>query len=80
MPATLRLRQPLGVIFMDSARIASGIPGVRRWITSIAASGVISRGEKPVPPVVSTRAIFFSSAHFKSSDWIISASSGTMAV
>lgn len=67
MPAALRDRHPLGVMRMDSARIASGMPGVSRSTTSMVASGVMSRGEKPVPPVVSTRAMPRSSAHLQSS-------------
>ena len=39
-----------------------------------------TKAEKPVPPVVSTRAIFRSSAHLQSSFLIISGSSGTMDV
>ena len=35
--------------------MASGIPGVSRWHTARVASGVTSRGEKPVPPVVTIR-------------------------
>ena len=50
IPAALRLRQPLGVIFIDSARMASGMPGVCRSTTFSVASGVMSLGEKPVPP------------------------------
>ena len=37
------------------ARMASGMPRVSRSTTARVASGVTSRGEKPVPPVVSTR-------------------------
>ena len=61
IPATLRLKQPLGVMRMDSDRMASGMPGVGRSRICMVASGVMSRGEKPVPPVVSTRAVFNSS-------------------
>ena len=80
MPAALRLRQPLGVMRMLSARMASGMPGVGRSMISMAASGVMSRGEKPVPPVVSTRAMPSSSEHLTSSFRIISRSSGSMEV
>ena len=62
MPAALRERQPRGVIFMLSARMASGIPRVSRSTTAKVASGVTSRGEKPVPPVVRIRFTRFSSA------------------
>ena len=37
---------------MEYARIASAIPGTNRSATSRVASGVTSRGERPVPPVV----------------------------
>ena len=80
MPAALRERQPRGVMRRLSARMASGIPRVSRSTTARVASGVMSRGEKPVPPVVSTREILSSSAQWISSAWIMSFSSGTMAV
>ena len=35
--------------------MASGMPGVMRWQTARVASGVTSRGAKPVPPVVTMR-------------------------
>lgn len=38
--------------------MASGIPGTARSMTSSVASGVQSRGEKPVPPVVRMRLVF----------------------
>ena len=80
MPAAFLERQPLGVIFMLSALISSGMPGVSLSITAFVASGVMSRGANPVPPVVSTNATFSSSAHFMSSSFIISISSGTIEV
>ena len=52
IPAAERERHPFGVIFMLSARMSSGMPGVSRSMTAFVASGVISRGENPVPPVV----------------------------
>ena len=55
IPAAARLRQPRGVMRMLSARMASGMPRVSRSTTARVASGVTSRGEKPVPPVVTTR-------------------------
>ena len=51
IPAASRDRQPRGVMRMDSARMASGMPGVSRSTTALVASGVMSRLEKPVPPV-----------------------------
>lgn len=80
IPAALRDKHPLGVMRMDSARIASGIPGVGRSITAMVASGVMSLGENPVPPVVRIKAIPKVSAHLHNSLRIISESSGTMAV
>ena len=76
MPAAPLERQPRGVILMLSARMASGMPRVSRSTTASVASGVTSRGEKPVPPVDSTRDTPSSSAHFISSLFIISGSSG----
>ena len=55
MPAAARDRHPRGVMRMLAARMASGIPGAGRSTTARVASGVTSLGEKPVPPVVSTR-------------------------
>ena len=54
--ATPRDRHPLGVIFRLSARMASAMPGHSRSATERVASGVMSRGENPVPPVVRMRA------------------------
>ena len=42
--------------------MASGMPGTSRSQTAIVASGVTSRGEKPVPPVVKMTSASFSSA------------------
>ena len=53
-PATPRERRPCGVFAIESARTASAIPGATRSSTSVVASGVTSRGPKPVPPVVRT--------------------------
>ena len=52
IPAVERLSMARFVIVILYARIASGIPGTRLSIISSVASGVISLGEKPVPPVV----------------------------
>ncbi len=43
------------VILNDSLRIYSAIPGALRVATAMVASGVTSRWEKPVPPVVIIR-------------------------
>ena len=50
-----------GVICSEYQRMASGIPGTMRSATSSVASGMQSRAEKPVPPVVT-----ISSASFRS--------------
>ena len=52
IPETPRESMPIGVCFIDSARIASAMPGASRSITALVASGVTSSGVKPVPPVV----------------------------
>ncbi len=53
--ATPREIIAIGVTFNDSARIASAIPGASRSITFDVASGVLSRGPSPVPPVVTIK-------------------------
>ena len=53
IPATARDSMACGVILSDSARMTSARPGASRSITDRVASGVTSRGAKPVPPVVS---------------------------
>ena len=75
-PAAALESIPIGVIFMLSARIASGIPLTSLSTTARVASGVTSLIEKPVPPVVATRVTFSSSAHLTSSALICSISSG----
>ena len=73
-------RQPRGVIRILSARMASGIPGASRSTTAKVASGVTSRGEKPVPPVVRTSCTFRLSAQSVSAAWTGSSPSGMIAV
>ena len=51
-----------GVIFSDSARRCSTMPGTSRSLTSRVASGVTSRGLRPVPPQVKTTSAWSSSA------------------
>lgn len=77
MPAASRERQARGVIANEAARIASGMPGAMRSQTAAVASGVTSRGEKPVPPVVSTSATS-DAARRRSSVSITTCSSGTI--
>jgi len=54
-PAAPRERRPCGVFAIESARSACAMPGASRSTTSRVASGVTSRGARPVPPVVRTR-------------------------
>src|SRR5690349_23966578 len=54
-PAVPRESKPCGVFAIESARSACAIPGASRSSTSRVASGVTSRGARPVPPVVRTR-------------------------
>ena len=65
------------VYFMVSSLMASGIPGTIFSHTASVASGVTSLGAKPVPPVVTIRAISFDEALIMASD-IFSFSSGTI--
>ena len=55
MPLRPRASMPCGEMAVENARMASSRPGVGRSTTSAVASGVTSRGAKPVPPVVTTR-------------------------
>ena len=52
IPAVARLSMARLVMVILYARIASGIPGTRLSTISSVASGMISLGENPVPPVV----------------------------
>src|ERR1051326_2310614 len=52
-PATPRESMPKGVCWRLAIRIASAMPGASRSIMASVASGVTSRGARPVPPVVS---------------------------
>ena len=52
IPAVALESMARSVYFMLFMRIASGMPGTILSVTSIVASGVMSRFEKPVPPVV----------------------------
>ncbi len=53
-PATPRESSACGVRAIASVRMASARPGASRSMNASVASGVTSRGAKPVPPVVST--------------------------
>ena len=80
VPATARDSMARGVIFSPSTHMATGMAGISRSSTARVASGVTSRGESPVPPVVTISPIRFSSAHSRSAPLICSCSSGTTAV
>ena len=54
VPATARESIACGKRVIPAARIASEIPGTDLSMTSLVASGVWSRGDSPVPPVVTT--------------------------
>ena len=55
MPEIPRERIPIGVCRALSARSASAKPGASRSSTARVASGVMSSGVSPVPPVVKIR-------------------------
>ena len=55
IPLRPRESIPCGETAIETARMCSSRPGVARSTTRAVASGVTSRGAKPVPPVVSTR-------------------------
>ena len=67
MAATPLESMALGVISKDFARIYSSIPGTCLSDTFKVASGALSRGESPVPPVVNIRFSFDSSQRRMSS-------------
>ena len=54
---TLLVNIARGVIRMEYARMAYGMPGTCLSATASVASGVTSRAVKPVPPVVRMRSI-----------------------
>ena len=75
-PATALEIIARGVFLSPLYLMASGMPGISRVIISSVASGVTSRGEGPVPPVVRIRSTLL---HKESSFFLISAfSSGRM--
>lgn len=57
-PTTCREVIANGVFSNVRMRMASAIPGMVRWMTSLVASGVTSRGPRPVPPVVAITSTF----------------------
>ncbi len=70
----------IGVFFTVAARIASDKPGASLSITARVASGVLSRGLKPVPPVVRIRLAVCRSQISRSSELRASRSSDTILV
>lgn len=55
MPAVCRDKIAVGTYFREMARIFSPNPGIILEQTASVASGVLSRGAGPVPPVVTTK-------------------------
>ena len=78
-PDVARERAASGSIFIDSRSSSSVIPGVSRVSTAAVASGVTSRGARPVPPVVSTSEQPPPLDHSRSFAEICASSSGTTA-
>ena len=74
-----RVRMPDRRAPRASARIASASPGASRSITARVASGVMSSGVKPVPPVVKTSAVAASTKWCRRSS-ISAKSSGTTSI
>ena len=52
LPATILDKHAYSVVFSPSVIIFITSPGASFWIICLVASGVLSRLEKPVPPVV----------------------------
>ena len=80
IPATARDNMARGVIFSPSIHMATGMARISRSSTARVASGVTSRGERPVPPAVMIRSMCRWSAQSRSAALICACSSGTMAV
>jgi hypothetical protein len=76
-PATGRDKAAKGVIFNEELSICATRPGASRSRSSKTDSGVISRGENPVPPV---RRIREQVEAERIADWIDAFSSGTVFV
>ena len=76
LPASCRERIAVGTDCKDTARICSPNPGYKRSHTALVASGVTSRGDGPVPPVVTTSAHPVSSTSSRSVASICGCSSG----
>ena len=77
-PDTPLLSMAIGVWRRPACRIASEMPGTCRSMTERVASGVTSRGPRPVPPVVTIRSTSPLSAHSESLAAIAGLSSGTI--
>ena len=77
VPAKPRDSAARGNESSDSRRMRSAMPGASRSSTARVASGVTSRGARPVPPVVSTRSAASPSHHAVSAETIWVVSSGT---
>jgi len=75
--ATARDKIARGVFSIPLRRISSANPGISRSATAIVASGVESRGLKPVPPVVRIRSTRPESASSRSCSRMLGGSSAT---
>jgi hypothetical protein len=79
MPAVPRDKIARGVFAAPAARMRSGKPGITRSRTAVVASGVMSRGPKPVPPVVKMRSTASESAVSLRNAWMAAWSSARTA-
>lgn len=77
VPAICRDKMAVGTTLSEAARINSPKPARMRWHTCAVASGVTSRRDGPVPPVVNTSTHRSSSHKHRSAESIRSTSSGT---
>jgi len=76
IPAVWRDKMAVGIRPIETARIASPNPGSILVQTASVASGVTSRGDGPVPPVVMTNEQFCTSIRSISVAEMVSSSSG----
>ena len=76
IPAVWRDKMAVGMRPIDTARIASPNPGSILVQTACVASGVTSRGDGPVPPVVTTNEQFCTSIRSTKVAEMMSSSSG----
>ena len=80
IPATARESIARGVDFSPSTHMATGMARISRSSTASVASGVTSCGERPVPPVVTTRSACNMSQAWTMAAEICPSSSGTVCI